>query len=82
MDDAPAPASAPAPSSSVIAALRDVAELGGFFVLHVGGRDDGWHPLDRSYAAGFTDHAEAVARRHHTPEPRTDVSTVSAQPSC
>ncbi|WP_267715796.1 (2Fe-2S)-binding protein [Streptomyces sp. CoH17] len=59
---------------SVTAALHDVAGLGGFFALRVGGRDDGWHPVARSYAAGFTDLAEAVARRHRTPEPRVDVS--------
>ncbi|WP_326701331.1 (2Fe-2S)-binding protein [Streptomyces sp. NBC_01754] len=68
MDDARASA------ESVTAALRDVADLGGFFVLRVGGPDDGWHPLARSYAEGFTDLAEAVARRHRTTEPRIDVS--------
>ncbi|MFE3743591.1 (2Fe-2S)-binding protein [Streptomyces sp. NPDC059134] len=68
MDDARAPA------ASVTAALRDVAALGGFFALHVGGPDEGWHPSARSYAAGFADLAEAVARRHRTTEPRIDVS--------
>ncbi|MER5842588.1 (2Fe-2S)-binding protein [Streptomyces prasinus] len=63
-----------ASAASVTAALRDVARLGDFFALQVGGRDDGWHPVARSYAAGFTDLAEAVARRHRTPEPRVDVS--------
>ncbi|WP_411759680.1 (2Fe-2S)-binding protein [Streptomyces tunisiensis] len=63
-----------ASTASVAAALHDVASLGGFFALQVGGADDGWHPLARSYAAGFTDLAEAVARRHRTPEPRVDVS--------
>ncbi|MFE7522203.1 (2Fe-2S)-binding protein [Streptomyces halstedii] len=63
-----------ASAASVTAALRDVADLGGFFVLRAGGEDDGWHPLARSYADGFTDLAEAVARRHHTTEPRIDVS--------
>ncbi|MFH9900620.1 (2Fe-2S)-binding protein [Streptomyces althioticus] len=63
-----------ASTASVAAALHDVASLGGFFVLQVGGPDDGWHSLARSYAAGFTDLAEAVARRHRTPEPRIDVS--------
>ncbi|CAM5654806.1 (2Fe-2S)-binding protein [Streptomyces hirsutus] len=63
-----------APAESVTAALHDVATLGGFFVLHVGGRDQGWHPLGHSYARGFTDLADAVARRHDTREPRIDVS--------
>ncbi|MER6553773.1 MULTISPECIES: (2Fe-2S)-binding protein [Streptomyces] len=63
-----------ASSASVTAALRGVAELGGFFVLHIGGEDDGWHPLAHSYEEGFTDLAEAVARRHHTTEARIDVS--------
>ncbi|MFE5394500.1 (2Fe-2S)-binding protein [Streptomyces sp. NPDC056568] len=51
-----------------------MADLGGFFALRVGGEDDGWHPVARSYAAGFTDLAAAVARRHRTREPRVDVS--------
>ncbi|MFE2048592.1 (2Fe-2S)-binding protein [Streptomyces sp. NPDC059459] len=63
-----------ASTASVTAALHDVAGLGGFFALRVGGEDDGWHPLARSYAAGFTDLAAAVARRHRTREPRVDVS--------
>ncbi|MEV7085854.1 (2Fe-2S)-binding protein [Streptomyces sp. NPDC093085] len=63
-----------APAASVAAALHDVAALGGFFALYIGGRDDGWHPLARSYAVGCADLAEAVARRHHTPEARIDVS--------
>ncbi|WP_326756161.1 (2Fe-2S)-binding protein [Streptomyces hirsutus] len=63
-----------APAGAVAAALQDVAALGGFFVLHVGGPDEGWHPLDHSYARGFTDLAEAVEHRHHTREPRIGVS--------
>ncbi|MER7780039.1 (2Fe-2S)-binding protein [Streptomyces sp. NPDC096191] len=63
-----------ASSASVTAALHDVAGLGGFFALHVGGRDDGWHPIAHSYTAGFTDLAEAVARRHRTQESRVGVS--------
>ncbi|WP_406715480.1 (2Fe-2S)-binding protein [Streptomyces althioticus] len=63
-----------ASTASVTAALHDVAGLNGFFALQVGGRGDGWHPIAHSYAAGFTDLAEAVARRHRTPEPRVDVS--------
>jgi hypothetical protein len=63
-----------ASAASVAAALHDVAGLGGFFALHIGGRDDCWHPVAPSYASGFTDLAEAVARRHHTVEPRVGVS--------
>ncbi|MYU24097.1 (2Fe-2S)-binding protein [Streptomyces sp. SID8352] len=63
-----------ASAASVTAALRDVAGLGGFFALRTGGRDHGWHPVARSYAEGFSDLAEAVARRHRTGEPRVDVS--------
>ncbi|MFE9284795.1 hypothetical protein ACF1HU_00415 [Streptomyces olivaceus] len=61
-----------ASTASVTAALHDVAGVGGFFALQVGGRDDGWHPIARSYAAGFTDLAEAVAGRHRTSEPRVE----------
>ncbi|MEU3144819.1 MULTISPECIES: (2Fe-2S)-binding protein [unclassified Streptomyces] len=63
-----------ASAGAVAAALQDVAALGGFFAVHVGGRDEGWHPLDHSCARGFTDLAEAVAHRYHTREPRIDVS--------
>jgi predicted lysophospholipase L1 biosynthesis ABC-type transport system permease subunit len=63
-----------ASTASVTAALHDVAGLGGFFAIQVGGRDDGRHPIARSCAAGFTDLAEAVARRHRASEPRVDVS--------
>ncbi|MGW9325149.1 (2Fe-2S)-binding protein [Streptomyces koyangensis] len=68
------PDAARAPAGAVAAALSEVARLGGFFVLRVGGPDEGWQPLARSYAAGFTDLAEAVARRHRTDEPRVGVS--------
>ncbi|MGY0071196.1 hypothetical protein ACWZEH_31395 [Streptomyces sp. QTS137] len=52
-----------ASAGAVAAALQDVAALGGFFVMRVGGRDEGRHPLDHSYAGGFTDPAEAVAHQ-------------------
>lgn len=61
-------------AEDVADALRDVAGIGGFFVLHTGGPGDGWHPVADAYARGFGDLAEAVARRHRTPEPRIDVS--------
>ncbi|MFF9733270.1 (2Fe-2S)-binding protein [Streptomyces albidoflavus] len=68
------PDTARAPAGAVADALTEVARLGGFFVLRVGGPGRGWQPLDRSCAAGFTDLAEAVARRHRTDEPRVGVS--------
>ncbi|MGW2171670.1 (2Fe-2S)-binding protein [Streptomyces sp. NPDC001705] len=63
-----------APPADVTAALHDVAALGGFFVLRVGGADAGWHPVGHSYARGFTDLAESVAHRHRAPEARIGVS--------
>lgn len=66
---------AQASTEAVTAALHDVAALGGFFVLPVGGPDEGGHPLlDRSSARGFTDLSAAVARRYRTGEPRIGVS--------
>ncbi|PWI10853.1 iron reductase [Streptomyces sp. NWU339] len=67
-------AQAQASAEAVTAALHDVAALGGFFVLPVGGPDEGWHPLDRASACGFTDLSAAVARRYRTGEPRIGVS--------
>ncbi|MEV5014412.1 (2Fe-2S)-binding protein [Streptomyces sp. NPDC053780] len=63
-----------APPADVTAALNDVAALGGFFVLRVGGGHTGWHPVGLSYARGFTDLAETVAHRHRAPEARIGVS--------
>ncbi|MBT2879516.1 iron reductase, partial [Streptomyces sp. McG6] len=63
------PDTARPPAGAVADALTEVARLGGFFVLRVGGPGRGWQPLDRSCAAGFTDLAEAVACRHRTDEP-------------
>ncbi|MFD4260435.1 (2Fe-2S)-binding protein [Streptomyces sp. NPDC058534] len=67
-------ANAQASPADVTAALHDVAALGGFFVLRVGGGDAGRHPLGLSYSRGFTDLAEAVAHRHRAREPRIGVS--------
>ncbi|AEW98462.1 (2Fe-2S)-binding protein [Streptantibioticus cattleyicolor] len=63
-----------APADAVAAALADVASLGGFFALTVGGPDEGWHPVRHSYADGFADLAGAVAERHGTHEARVGVS--------
>ncbi|GAA1546950.1 (2Fe-2S)-binding protein [Actinomadura kijaniata] len=43
------------------AALADVAGLGGFFAVTVGGDGAGWHPVGESYARGL---ADLVAERH------------------
>ncbi|MFE1611350.1 (2Fe-2S)-binding protein [Streptomyces albidoflavus] len=67
------PDAARAPAGAVADALSEVARLGGFFVVRVGGPDRGWQPLARS-SASITDLAEAVARRHRTDEPRVGVS--------
>ncbi|MGX2998675.1 (2Fe-2S)-binding protein [Streptomyces sp. JNUCC 64] len=56
------------------AALADVADLGGFFVLRVGGPDDGWHPLDTAYPHGLPDLIAATAARHRSREPRVAAS--------
>lgn len=69
-----APAPARAPAAAVAAALEDVAALGGFFTLGVGGPDQGWQPVTDAYARGFTDLAEAVADRYDTRERRIGVS--------
>ncbi|MFD5491377.1 hypothetical protein ACFWH4_00185, partial [Streptomyces sp. NPDC127091] len=45
-------AQAQAPTEAVTAALHEVAALGGFFVLPVGGPDEGRHLLDRSGGGG------------------------------
>ncbi|MEV8596267.1 (2Fe-2S)-binding protein [Streptomyces sp. NPDC052012] len=71
-----APVTARAPEGAVAAALEDVAPLGGFFALTVGGPDHGWHPVTDTYAGGLTDLAEAVADRYGTRETRIGVSVV------
>ncbi|MFC9946642.1 (2Fe-2S)-binding protein [Streptomyces pratensis] len=63
-----------APTAIVAAALEDVASIGGFFDLRVGGREDGWRPVDHFYRTGFADLSTAVADRCRTTEPRVGVS--------
>ncbi|MFE2045058.1 (2Fe-2S)-binding protein [Streptomyces sp. NPDC059477] len=65
---------AKAPAAEVAAALDAVSALGGFFVLPVGGPEQGWHRVTDSYARGFTDLARSVAARHRTHEARIGVS--------
>ncbi|MEU6522952.1 (2Fe-2S)-binding protein [Streptomyces sp. NPDC046924] len=67
-------AQAQAPTEAVTAALHEVAALGGFFVLPVGGPDEGRRLLDPASARGFTDLSAAVTRRYRTGEPRIGVS--------
>ncbi|RAY12887.1 iron reductase [Actinomadura craniellae] len=66
----------PAPSRLVATALADVAELGPFFSITVGGPDPGWHPMAASYAAGLQDLVAATARRYRTGELRIAASVV------
>ncbi|MEV6164865.1 (2Fe-2S)-binding protein [Streptomyces sp. NPDC052052] len=63
-----------APAATVAAALEDVATIGGFFALRVGGSDEGWHPAQHFYDRGFTDLSSAITDRYRTPELRVGVS--------
>lgn len=65
-----------APVTSVAAALREVADLGGFFSMEIGGPDDGWHPVEDSYARGVPDLIAATAGRYGTRELRIGASIV------
>ncbi|MBM7440091.1 (2Fe-2S)-binding protein [Streptomyces sp. HB132] len=56
------------------AALDDVAAVGGFFALRVGGRDEGWRPVGDFYSYGFADLSAVVADRYRATEPRVGVS--------
>ncbi|MFE9661186.1 (2Fe-2S)-binding protein [Streptomyces sp. NPDC005955] len=68
------PGEATAPPAEVAAALRDVAELGGFFSVRVGGPDTGWHSLGEAYARGVPDLIAATTARHRSEEPRVAAS--------
>jgi hypothetical protein len=63
-----------APPAEVAAALRDVAELGGFFSVQVGGPDPGWYGLREAYARGLPELVAATAARHRSEEPRVAAS--------
>lgn len=63
-----------APDAEVRSALGDVAGLGGFFTVRLGGPDPGWHPVTESYARGFVDLVAATAARHRSTEPRLGAS--------
>ncbi|WP_026314061.1 (2Fe-2S)-binding protein [Actinomadura flavalba] len=65
-----------ASGASVAAALEDVASLGAFFAVTVGGPDAGWHPVHDSYAGGMHDLVTATARRYGTEELRIGASMV------
>ncbi|MFI9612839.1 (2Fe-2S)-binding protein [Streptomyces sp. NPDC052023] len=65
-----------APVSSVAAALRDVADFGGFFSIELGGPDDGWHRIEDAYADGVADLIAATAGRYGTRELRIGASIV------
>lgn len=72
----PAPAGVAAPGGAVAAALRDVADLGMFFAVRVGGPDAGWHPVRDAYARGYDDLVTATAARYGTAELRVGASLV------
>lgn len=63
-----------APGAVVAEALDDVAAIGGFFALRVGGGDEGWCPVDHFYSHGFAGLYTAVAARYRTTELRVGVS--------
>ncbi|GAA2134024.1 (2Fe-2S)-binding protein [Streptomyces synnematoformans] len=73
----PAPPQPPgAPRASAAAALADVAALGPFFTLTVGGPDAGWHPVADTYARGAADLVARTADRYGTAELRIGASLV------
>lgn len=60
----------------ISAELAQISSYGGFFALTVGGGAEGWHPVGRSYADGFTDLVDATARRYRTTDLRVAASLV------
>ncbi|MEU1281587.1 (2Fe-2S)-binding protein [Streptomyces sp. NPDC005805] len=81
----------PAPPSSVAAALKEVADLGSFFAVELGGPvgsggpgdpdggshpGDGWHPVEETYRRGAADLVAATADRYGTGELRIGASMV------
>lgn len=66
----------PLPGGVVAAALDDVAGIGPFFALAVGGPGDGWHPVADTYARGAADLVAATAGRYGTAELRIGASLV------
>ncbi|WP_432043308.1 (2Fe-2S)-binding protein [Streptomyces cadmiisoli] len=65
-----------APAEAVAAALEDVAALGPFFTIELGGTDQGRHPVEDTYAAGCADLIAAKADRYGTRELRVGASIV------
>ncbi|WP_419999727.1 (2Fe-2S)-binding protein [Streptomyces boninensis] len=57
-------------------ALADIASLGPFFTVVVGGAAEGWHPVADTYRRGFTDLVERTAARYETGELRVGASIV------
>lgn len=60
----------------ISAALAEISSYGGFFAPTVGTSPAGWHPVTRSYAAGFADLIGATATRYRTTELRIGASLV------
>lgn len=69
-------ASEPLPTHSAAEALADVASLGPFFTVRLGGEDRGWHPVHESYARGSADLIRTCAARYGTREERIPASIV------
>ncbi|WP_282700187.1 (2Fe-2S)-binding protein [Streptomyces sp. CC219B] len=65
-----------APAPAVAEALKDIASLGSFFSIELGGPDDGWHPVEETYARGVADLITATAERYDTRELRIGASIV------
>ncbi|WP_433236003.1 (2Fe-2S)-binding protein [Actinomadura nitritigenes] len=68
----------PAPAHVVASALADVATLGPFFTITVGGPADGWRAARDGYAAGIPDLVSATAHRHGVGE-RSRIAASIAQ---
>jgi FhuF 2Fe-2S C-terminal domain len=56
--------------------LAEISCYKRFFTFTVGGDAAGWHPVEQSYADGFTDLIDATARRYHTSDLRIAASLV------
>ncbi|MFJ3616789.1 (2Fe-2S)-binding protein [Streptomyces iakyrus] len=65
-----------APAPAVAEALKDIASLGSFFSIELGGPDAGWHPVEETYARGIADLITATADRYATRELRIGASIV------
>ncbi|MFH0515606.1 (2Fe-2S)-binding protein [Streptomyces sp. M41] len=65
-----------APAPVIAEALEDIAALGSFFSIELGGAGCGWHPVEETYARGVADLITATADRYDTDEKRIGASIV------